>query len=184
MYEDENIEANFDNIFKKYTYKEKEIFSNLLGIFVNAMDKEVSKGKFTDIAGKIFHLLELGNKRTGQFFTPSNLGYLVANTISEDDIKHCIEKQGYIYVNEPACGAGSIILGLATLLIELGYNPQTQLLIEATDIDRRCADMCFTQLGYYGLSAIVVHGDALSKKEWKRLYTPVYMMNFWNFRRR
>lgn len=140
------------------------------------MDIEASKGFFTDIAGKIFHLLNAENKKTGQFFTPNNLGYLTASVMDRNIIKKTIDEQGYIVINEPACGSGSLILGLATLMLELGYNPQKQLFIRATDIDKRCVDMCFNQLSYYGLSAVIVHGNTLTQEEWDKLYTPFYLL--------
>lgn len=180
---DENIDNKFLSVLKKYNDKEKEIFPKLLGIFISLIDIEASKGFFTDIAGKIFHLLNAENKKTGQFFTPNNLGYLTVNIINKNDIKEIIDEKGYVTINEPACGSGSMILGLATLMLELGYNPQEQLLIKATDIDKRCVNMCFTQLGYYGLSAIVIHGDTLSNKEWEKQYTPIYLLNKWYFKK-
>nr|DAY72207.1 MAG TPA: N-6 DNA Methylase [Caudoviricetes sp.] len=173
---DENIDNKFLSVLKKYNDKEKEIFPKLLGIFISLMDIEASKGFFTDIAGKIFHLLNAENKRTGQFFTPSNLGYLTASVMDRNIIKKTIDEQGYIVINEPACGSGSLILGLATLMLELGYNPQKQLFIRATDIDKRCVDMCFNQLSYYGLSAVIVHGNTLTQEEWDKLYTPFYLL--------
>lgn len=162
---DENIDNKFLSVLKKYNDKEKEIFPKLLGIFISLMDIEASKGFFTDIAGKIFHLLNAENKKTGQFFTPNNLGYLTASVMDRNIIKKTIDEQGYIVINEPACGSGSLILGLATLMLELGYNPQKQQFIRATDIDKRCVDMCFNQLSYYGLSAVIVHGNTLTQEE-------------------
>ena len=103
--------------------------------------------------------------------------------MDKNNIKKIIDEQGYMTLNEPACGAGSMILGMATLLLELGYNPQKKLLIKAVDIDRRCVDMCFTQLGYYGLPAVVIHGDTLSRKEWKKQYTPIYILDLWYLKR-
>lgn len=179
----ENIDNEFNNILKKYNDNEKEIFTNLLGIFINLMDEEASRGKFTDIAGEIFNLLNIANKQAGQFFTPQNLGYLTANVMDKNNIKKIIDEQGYMTLNEPACGTGSMILGMATLLLELGYNPQKKLLIKAVDIDRRCVDMCFTQLGYYGFPAVVTHGDTLSRKEWKKQYTPIYILDLWYLKR-
>ena len=61
-------------------------------------------------------------------------------------------------------------------MLELGYNPQKQLFIRATDIDKRCVDMCFNQLSYYGLSAVIVHGNTLTQEEWDKLYTPFYLL--------
>lgn len=173
---DENVDNKFLSVLKKYNDKEKEIFPKLLGIFISLMDIEASKGFFTDIAGKIFHLLNAENKKTGQFFTPNNLGYLTASVMDRNIIKKTIDEQGYIVINEPACGSGSLILGLATLMLELGYNPQKQLFIRATDIDKRCVDMCFNQLSYYGLSAVIVHGNTLTQEEWDKLYTPFYLL--------
>ena len=173
---DENIDNKFLSVLKKYNDKEKEIFPKLLGIFISLMDIEASKGFFTDIAGKIFHLLNAENKKTGQIFTPNNLGYLTASVMDRNIIKKTIDEQGYIVINEPACGSGSLILGLATLMLELGYNPQKQLFIRATDIDKRCVDMCFNQLSYYGLSAVIVQGNTLTQEEWDKLYTPFYLL--------
>lgn len=178
-----DVDKEFNQIIKKYNVKEQEIFPLLLGTLISMMEHEVYKGRFTDIAGTLFGELNLIDKKTGQFFTPQSICTITAHAMSDYAIKKAIDTNGYITLEEPSCGAGAMILSFATRLIELGYNPQENLLVQATDIDKRCVNMCFSQLSYYGLSATVIHGNTLTQQIWEKLYTPFYFFNSWRFKK-
>jgi len=95
------------------------------------------------------------------------------------DIENEIAERGYISANEPACGSGAIVLGVAKVMEENKLNYQKQLYVEACDIDIKCVHMTYLQLALCGIPAVVIHGDSLTQKEWSRWYTPMYMVDGW-----
>ena len=82
------------------------LFPQMAGELTLALDDGAHAGHFEDVLGQTFHDLGVENKWKGQFFTPINLSDLMAE-LSFD------EKNGFAKVYEPACGAGSTILGFA-----------------------------------------------------------------------
>lgn len=179
-----NVKEEMLQTYKKYNVKEQMFFPKLLSIFIYLMDKAVNSGKMDDIAGTIFHNLDLGSKQTGQFFTPQHIAEAMVNAQFDINyVKKTINDKGFVYISEPSCGAGVNVLGFATAMMSNQLNPQTQLFVETTDIDKRCVNMCYVQLTYYGIPAIVTHGDAITNKVWNKLKTPAYYLNSWRFRR-
>ena len=74
-----------------------------------------------------------------------------------------IDKNGYITLSEPCCGAGAMILGFVKALKDEDINYQQNLLVYAVDISEICAYMTYVQLSLYGIPAIVVRKDT----KWK-----------------
>lgn len=109
-------EQRYLDIIKTYSTEQIWKISDIMGLVVLELSKEPQ-----DVLGKIFMELELGNKWTGQVFTPLNLADLLA-TIAFDDEE--IKEKGYMTVTDPAVGGGVTIIGLVRTMIEKGYNPQ------------------------------------------------------------
>lgn len=93
-------------------------------------------------------------------------------TISPEDCYQAVKRQGYIVLHEPSCGGGSTILAACQQLRELGYNPQTQVLVKASDLDISCVHMAFAQLGLWGIPAVVKHQNALTGETFADYKTP------------
>ncbi len=169
-------EERYLTIVKQYEKEEVYLFASMFGDLVIALQTCADNHKFEDILGKVFHELELHNKWKGQFFTPSPICDAMAQ-ITLQDCNEIIEKEGYITVNEPCIGSGAIVLGVANVLIEKGYNPSKHMVVTGMDIDSKCAHMAYIQLSLYGIPAVVVHGDTLSLKTWSTWITPIYLLN-------
>ena len=173
-----------EQIYKKYQDEEKELFPKIYALFELLIEQNIKNNKFVDVAGEVFHEIAANSKYTGQFFTPQYVADLTADiSINEKQIKEIIAKKGYISFNEPASGAGAMILAYATAIKKYGYNPQKVMFIQATDIDVRCVNMCYLQLALYGLSAVVIHGDTLTNAVWDKLQTPMYIVNLGRFKK-
>lgn len=127
-----------------------------------------------DILGEIFNNLNMGNVKSGQFFTPQNISKAIAliNTIDEKEI----QKQGYISLHESACGAGGMVLAFAEELQEKGYDTYRNLFVQCWDIDKNCAMMTFLQLSFYDIPAQIIWGDTLALKPNEIFYTPAYFV--------
>ncbi|MHB1051410.1 MAG: N-6 DNA methylase, partial [Bacteroidota bacterium] len=117
----------------------------------------------------------------GQFFTPYNVSLMMAK-MTFTGVKDRIQEQGYITVNEPACGSGGMLVAVRQVLIEEGCNPSRDMLIVAQDISDIAFMMCYIQLSLYGLAGKVVHGNTLSMEIFRELYTPVYFLAGWPMR--
>ena len=96
-----------------------------------------------------------------------------------------LKERRYISVNDPACGAGAMLIAFANVAKKHGINYQEQVLFVAQDIDRTAAMMCYIQMSLLGCPAIVVIGDSLAKpfphpdnEVWCTLF---FHLNQWRF---
>src|SRR5690606_19563451 len=60
-------------IISAYDRKEVDLFPKMLGELTMALETEM-----TDVLGQVYMELELGSKRSGQFFTPMHICQLMA----------------------------------------------------------------------------------------------------------
>ncbi|VEB92810.1 Uncharacterised protein [Citrobacter koseri] len=89
--------------------------------------------------------LELGDKYRGQFFTPWDVGIMMAR-MQLGNVADNFADKPFITLAEPACGAGCMVLAFATVLRDAGYSPHRYLWVSATDIDPLAAGMAYIQL--------------------------------------
>lgn len=127
-----------------------------------------------DFPGSVFMELEISSKEMGQFFTPFSLSELVAGLVMGQRIQELADGAPYITLDEPTCGAGGMVIAAVKIMLDRGYNPQTQLLVQGTDIDPMVARMCYVQLSLLGIPACVRIGNTLSQKITREMYTPFW----------
>ena len=171
--ERDKYEQQYLGIVQRYDREEVDRFPIMLGHLINALEEDMS-----DILGQLFSELELGNKWTGQFFTPDCVCRLMAKMIYGEDLKEKLKTQPYITVQEPAVGGGAMIIALARELRDQGINYQRKLHVTAIDIDLRAFHMAYLQFSLYHIPAVVIHGDTLRAEEYSRWYTPASIFNF------
>ena len=105
-------EQRFHKIRERHTEAQMTRFSHMLGNLVMLMEDG-----FADTLGNLFMSLEFGNQYAGQFFTPYELQRLMAELTMTDVTAELIaERGGFIQMNEPACGAGGMVLNGGTLV--------------------------------------------------------------------
>jgi len=161
----EELEREYLNIAKKYTKAEVDIFPKLLSYIIFALTD-----RFGDFLGECFHLLELGNKYKGQFFTPYHISKFMTQIIGE--------RPGELeLLSEPACGSGGIIIARAETLMSGEVNYQQNMVVQAVDVDILCVYMCYIQLTLLHIPAEVIHGNSLSLEIWSIWRTPAYYMS-------
>lgn len=180
--EKEEREKTYHAILSGYREEEKEIFPQMLNLVVLALSDNPEQ----DFLGSLYHYLNLHQEQKGQFFTP----YHICEFMSElqfagDEKSGLLEEKGYISVNDPACGAGAMLIAFANVAKKHGINYQKYVLFVAQDIDRTAAMMCYIQMSLLGCPAIVVIGDSLAKpfphpdnEVWCTLF---YYLNQWRF---
>lgn len=171
----ENIESS-RQICDRYETADHDKMKNLFCLMVTALE-----GEFHDFLGSIFMELELGSDHMGQFFTPYTIQLMMAKMLT-GDIAAEVQRQGWIALYEPACGAAGMVLAYTQCMREAGLNPSEQLYVECIDIDPIAADMAFIQLSLLGIAAKVITGNTLTNKFTRVRYTPIYYINEWEDR--
>ena len=171
FYRSDEIEQQYLETVKRYNKEQAEQFSQLLALLVSALSEQ-----YQDFLGKVYMQLNLGNARTGQFFTPYHISQMMAE-ITFVDGKENIENKEIITLSEPCCGSGGMVIAYAETMKKYDINFQERLFVEAIDIDEMCFQMAYLQLSLYGIPARVLLGDTIAYKFSKMLYTPMYFIN-------
>ena len=145
---------------RKYTEKEMEQHARMLTLLGDALTEEMS-----DVLGEVYMEAGLGNKYTGQFFTPFHLSELCAKLSVCDVISaqndEAVNFGDHLSLHEPSCGGGGMIIAACKVLHEAGFDWQRRLDVVAQDLDWKGVYMTYLQLSLIGCRAIVVQGDTL-----------------------
>lgn len=148
----EKREREYLEIMRKYTKEERKVFPELMNLLIDAMEENIE-----DVLGDVYMSGNMGNKHTGQFFTPFHISMLCAR----QRLPKIIEKPLEVY--EPSAGGGGMIIALVKVMVERGINPQRYLEVTAQDLDWKGVYMTYLQLSILGIKAIVVQGDTLAE---------------------
>ena len=162
-------EKQYKEVIKRYTKEEINVFIELLAVLTKSLHAYPD-----DILGEVFHELKLHNQWVGQFFTPMNVCEMMARMII-GNAKEEIEKTGHFSISEPACGSGAMMIAAVRTLKSQHVEYQTQVYIEATDVDIRCIYMAYVQLSILGVAARVIHGNSLTMETFGVWETPMLM---------
>lgn len=182
----EQREKRYLEIVAQY---QKEEVSSLVKAFahlVQCWEQRVATGEFGDVLGSTFMMMGMGNASTGQFFTPYEVSRLMAGMLMADHNAHQaqLKQQGFITLQEPACGAGGMVVAAIHALVDSGINYQQALHVTAIDIDRRCVHMTYLQLALLHVPAIIIQGNALLLEVFETWYTPAHILGGWSSRLR
>lgn len=177
----ENIE-NSRRICGRYQPDDTDAMKRLFCLLVEGL-----AGEIHDFLGALYMEQELGADEMGQYFSPSCISRLMAGLLMPG-AQETIKRDGWMTLDEPACGSAGMVIAFAYWMGEAGLNPSEQLYATCTDIDPMVADMAFIQLALLGIPAKVVTGNTLTLQTSRVRYTPVYYFNAWPerlaFRRR
>lgn len=177
----EQRERRYLEVIAEYAKEEVHGFAKALGLLVECLEQCVVAGEFGDVLGTIFMGMNMGESRSGQFFTPYEVSRLMSEMIlgSPMAISDRLGDKGFLSIQEPACGAGGMAIALAHALMDEGYNYQKVLHVTAIDIDLRCVHMTYLQLALLHVPAVVIHGDALAGRIRGKWYTPAHILGGW-----
>ena len=178
-------EQRYLNTIKGYNKKSQPLFSEMFAELVLELE-EYCPNDFRDVLGEIFHELEFHNKWRGQFFTPQDVSNMIGIiAIDSNTAKEEIDKNGFFTLNEPCCGAGSMILGALNGMRRIGLNHSKEILVVANDIDERCVMMCYIQLSLYGVPAIIRQQNTITMETFGESYfTPAFVIDGWRWKMR
>lgn len=187
----EEREKSFEAVKGEYSEREAGVFTQMFAEVVNGMEENPDR----DFLGELFMALELGNDWKGQFFTPYSVCRMMAAMSYADDFRDKVEEKGWVGVNDPACGAGALLLAFANECKAQKVNFQTSVLFVAQDLDLLAGLMCYIQLSLLGCPGYVVIGDSLAHpstsydprgllpRDRDIWYTPMFCSEIWSGRR-
>ncbi|WP_239170900.1 N-6 DNA methylase [Burkholderia pseudomallei] len=145
----ERREKRYLEIVGKYKPEELQMFARMFAELTLSFEHRLGvddglspgalpcPGNLTDVLGETYMMLEIGNDRAGQFFTPYSISRLMAG-ISIGSRSEVIEQEGFVRMQEPACGAGGMVIATADALLSIGQNYQQTMHATCIDIDARC----------------------------------------------
>lgn len=187
----EERERTYLQIAGKYNKREIECCARMFSEIVIGLDENPNQ----DFLGELFMALDLSNEHNGQFFTPYDVCTMMAK-ITEPNIQGRIEREHWISVNDPACGAGALLVAFANECMAQKVNYQTSVLFVAQDIDFVVGCMCYIQLSLLGCAGYVVIDNTLThpstsydprglipRDNGQVWYTPFYFREEWHYRR-
>lgn len=151
-------EKMYERCASKYSVQELTTFAEILAEVAQSMEEYPDQ----DFLGELFMALGLGNEWAGQFFTPYSVCRAMSAMTIDNNIEERIAKQGWVSVNDPACGAGALLIAYANECKERGINFQTSVLFVAQDIDTVAGLMCYIQLSLMGCPGYVVIQNTLT----------------------
>lgn len=161
----EKLEAQFGEVEARYRPHDRRRMGDMLGMTMLA----VSAGGI-DFMGAVAAEIGALDAGLGQFFTPYEVSRMMTE-ISMTDAAEIIDQKGFITVQEPAAGAGGMLLALADCLEAKGYSPERHLWIEAIELSRATYHMAYIQVSCRGLAGRVIHGNSLSLETFSAAYT-------------
>ena len=144
---------------KKYTPGELDVFAEMMALVVTGMEDNPDQ----DFLGELYMCMDMGNKWTGQFFTPYDVCKAMSlMSYSDGVIESQVRDRGFVGVSDPACGAGALLIAFANVCREKKLNYQQYCLFVAQDIDQLAGMMCYIQLSLMGCAGHVVIADTLA----------------------
>ncbi len=187
----EEREEDYNTRIKSYT--NTELIVKLMANIVESFERDPEQ----DYLGELYQDLNLSSHWRGQFFTPMSVCQMMAGMqLTEEDVKRKITENGYITINDPACGAGATLIAAANRLRNMGINYQTSALFVGNDIDPVVAKMCYIQLSFLGCSGYIAVANTLSdpltgpilfpdeKETQDHWYMPMFFSEVWAMRKK
>jgi hypothetical protein len=162
------LEDRYMAVVNRNTKEDVRAMPELLGITALAM-----QDGGCDFLGQVVVELELPNAHMGQFFTPYDVSRMMAE-MTLDTIGEIIAEQGFVTVQEPACGAGGMIIAAADVIERKGFDIGQQLYVDGTDISPTCFKMSYLQASLRGIPATIRRGNTLSLEIFEQAMTPAF----------
>jgi hypothetical protein len=170
---DDDLEKEYLEVIGRYEREDVERFPKLFGLITQGIDLKC------DFLGGLFMELDLGSDQIGQFFSPYSVARLMAEMTMYDVERH-FETHEILTLDEPAAGAGGMVIAIADVLKEKGINPQQKLWVRCTDVSPVAARLCYLQISLLGLPGLVVMGNTLTLETRRMMFTPMHHWGMWN----
>jgi len=163
------IEARYMAVVRRNRPEYVRGMPELLGLTTMAM----AEGG-CDFLGQVTMELELPNQQLGQFFTPYELSRMMAE-MTFDTADEIIAERGFVTMQEPACGAGGMIVAAADVLTARGIDIGRHLYIDGIDVSPMCFKMSYVQASLRGIPATIRRGNTLTLEMSELAVTPAFI---------
>jgi N-6 DNA Methylase len=167
--EAEAIEEQYMAVVKRNAADDVRKIPELLAVTALAMQEGGC-----DFLGQVAGDLGLVTGHMGQFFTPYDVSRMIAE-LTLDTVDEIIAEQGFVTVQEPACGAGGMIIAAADVIERKGFDIARQLYVDATDISPTCFKMSYLQASLRGIPAVIRRGNTLTLEMFDHAVTPAFV---------
>lgn len=147
------LEDEFKRYADRYGKEGVEHINKAFVILCNAL--EVHRG---DFLGHVLEEYNATNKGFGQYLTPDPIARLMARITTGKPVPGEL-----LRLNDPACGAGALLIEGAEEYISDGGR-QGDVLIIASDLDYNAFNIAYVQFSLLGYAAEVTRMDALSNE--------------------
>lgn len=154
--EKKNVEDEFAKIRDSYTKDEYKLIQESFAQLAIGLQKSPR-----DFLGIVLEELACNWTELGQFFTPACVARVMANLTFDDEFVKNHKRGEIITLNDPACGAGVLLIEQAMDLIQKGI-PQGDILVFAEDLDPLSFTIVYTQLSLLGIAGICTRRNTLS----------------------
>lgn len=161
----ERAERKYTDCAKKYSRDEMSMMSDMCAHLVDLFERDM----FRDHLGSIYMETFGGNRNMGQCFTPGNLCDAMARVTVRMQGDDC----GPVRISDPACGGGATLIAACGEMHAQGFDYQRMCVIDASDLDELCVNMCYVQLSLIGARGYVRHMDSLSGRHFETYETPM-----------
>lgn len=160
-------EEEYLEVIRPYSKEQLHQFSEALALLIQEMEAK----PFTDCLGNYYlEVAAHSSKQTrGEFYTPQEISRLMARITIDADA--AIGKNHPITVNEPACGAGGMVLAVAEL-----FAPKHVDLLRVTcqDINPVAADMTYINTSLWGIPAKILLGSSIGRKSPRQIWKNIH----------
>lgn len=136
----------------------------LVSLWCEMVAEEMEMGNAFDLFGQLYEqmfLLKSKASANGQFFTPDSLCRLMAD-ITDHVNEENDTKNGFIWVNDPACGSARTLLAHFMAKTSIDHALAGRYFYEAADIDLPTCKMAACNMMIHGMQGRVVCQDQLS----------------------
>lgn len=171
-------EQEYLRVAGQYDEKQLARFAEAFAHVVNLMTVEP-----TDVLGRTYMELDLGNEALGQFYTPYDIAALMAE-MQADSLTSQVERNGFAQIYEPACGAGAFMIAASEAFRAKGFNPQTQLHVTAEDLSTQAVHMIYIHLTLLHIPAVIHRRNTLTLETFDTWCTPAHILGDWSRRLR
>lgn len=168
---DENLADEREDAYMQIvgTYRNKDVVRGYPKLMAIAM-LGVDVGE--DFLGSVAAELNVLDHRNGQYFTPMSVCMMMAQiSMGAGEATQIVKDSGYIRIGEPCAGSGAMVIATKRVIEREGLDPLQHMLVHAVELNRLSYWMCYLQLTWAGIPALVEHGDSLRMETFEREFT-------------
>lgn len=167
----DQCEEQYMKIVELCRYKESmTTIAHMMGSMTLCIQETMS-----DFMGPVFMEL-MADSHRGQFFTPDSVCDLMSE-LTLSGIKDTLHTQSHVWIDEPACGAGAMVLSACRYLVRSGHDHTTKAMFRLADLDQTAYMIAYIQMELAGVSAVINHQNTLTLELFDTTYTSHLLMN-------